>query len=65
MKLTIWIRPDQRDPTGRTITLRTDAKYESLDTPMVQNYGRKLMNAIEGTAEKEEEEKQEKAADAK
>ena len=32
---------------------------------MVQNYGRKLMNAIEGTAEKEEEEKQEKAADAK
>ena len=55
MKLTVWIRPDQRDPTGRTITLRTDAKYESLDTPMVQNYGRKLMNAIEGTAEKEEE----------
>lgn len=54
MKLTVWIRADQRDPTGRTITLRTDAKYESLDTPMVQNYGRKLMNAIEGTAEKEE-----------
>ena len=55
MKLTVWIRADQRDPTGRTITLRTAAKYESLDTPMVQNYGRKLMNAIEGTAEKEEE----------
>ena len=54
MKLTVWIRADQRDPTGHTITLRTDAKYESLDTPMVQNYGCKLMNAIEGTAEKEE-----------
>ena len=55
MKLTVWIRPDQRDPTGRTITRRTDAKYESLDTPMVQNYGRKLMNATDRTAEKEEQ----------
>ena len=47
MKITIWIRPDA---TG-TPTLRLDTKWESLDTPVIQRYGRKLMDAIEGTAE--------------
>lgn len=55
MKLTVWIRPDQRDPTGRTITLRTDYKLENHDNPVIQRYGRKLMDALEGTAEKPEE----------
>ena len=55
MKITTWIRPDPNDPTGRTITLRTDFKLENLDTPTIQRYGRKLLNALEGTAEKEEE----------
>lgn len=55
MKIAVWIRPDPRDPTGRTITLRVDYKLESLDTPTIQRYGRKLMDAIEGTAEKDKE----------
>lgn len=55
MKLTVWIRPDPRDPTGRDITLRVDYKLESRDNPVIQRYGRKLLNAIEGTAEKPEE----------
>lgn len=54
MKITIWIRPDQRGNIDRDITLRVDYKLESLDTPTIQRYGRKLMDAIEGTAEKEE-----------
>ena len=54
MKLTVWIRPDPRDPTGRDITLRTDYKPESRDNPVIQRYGRKLLDAIEGTAEKPE-----------
>ena len=52
MKLTVWIRPDQRGNIDRDITLRVDAKYESLDTPTIQRYGRKLVDAIEGTADK-------------
>ena len=48
MKITVWIRPDRNDPRG--ITLRADWKPESLDTPSIQYYGRKLFNAIEGTA---------------
>ena len=55
MKLTVWIRPDPNDPTGRTITLRTDFKLENRDNPVIQRYGRKLMDAIEGTAEKDKE----------
>ena len=57
MKITVWIRPDSRDPTGRDITLRTDYKPESRDNPVIQRYGMKLLNAIEGTAEKEEDAK--------
>lgn len=38
----------------RDITLRLDAKYEDRDTPVIQRYGRKLANAIEGTTDKEE-----------
>ena len=53
MKITVWIRPDHRDPTGRDITLRTDYKPESRDNPVIQRYGRKLLNAIEGNAEKD------------
>ena len=49
MKTTIWIRPDA---TG-TPTLRLDTKWESRDTPVIQRYGKKLANAIEGTAAKE------------
>ena len=56
MKLTVWIRPDHRDPTGRDITLRTDYKLESRDNPVIQRYGRKLLNAIEGTADKNNQE---------
>ena len=55
MKITTWIRPDPHDPTGRTITLRTDFKLENRDNPVIQRYGFKLLNAIEGTAEKDKE----------
>ena len=55
MKITVWIRPDQRGNIDRDITLRVDYKLESLDTPTIQRYGRKLMDAIEGTAEKDKE----------
>ena len=60
MKITIWIRPDRDDPTGRGMTMRTDAKFESLDTPVIQRYGRKLLDALEGTAEPAPAEKGEK-----
>ena len=49
MKITVWIRPEERG----TPTLRLAAKYEDRDTPAIQRYGRKLANAIEGTADKE------------
>ena len=49
MKITIWIRPDERG----TPTLRLDTKLEDRDTPVIQRYGFKLANAIEGTADKE------------
>lgn len=49
MKITIWIRPDERG----TPTLRLDTKYEDRDTPVIQRYGRKLADAIEGTADKD------------
>ena len=51
MKITVWIRPDRQG----VATLRTDAKLESLDTPMIQRYGFKLIAAIEGTANKPSE----------
>ena len=49
MKITIWIRPD----ATVTPTLRLDTKWESRDTPVIQRYGKKLADAIEGTAAKE------------
>ena len=55
MKIAVWIRPDPNDPTGRTITLRTDFKLENRDNPVIQRYGFKLIDAIEGNSEKEEE----------
>ena len=48
MKITVWIRPDRDDPTGRGMTLRTDYKFESHDTPVIQHHGRKLLAALEG-----------------
>lgn len=48
MKITVWIRPDEHG----TPSLRTDVKWESLDTPVIQRYGRKLADAIEGTVDK-------------
>ena len=51
MEITIWTRPDRNDPTGRCMTLRTDFKYENLDTPTIQFYGRKLLAALEGMAD--------------
>lgn len=50
MKITVWIRPARE---GREITLRLDTKYESLDTPIIQHFGRELANAIESTTDKE------------
>lgn len=44
MKITIWIRPD----ADGCPTLRLDTKFEDRDTPVVQRYGFKLANAIEG-----------------
>lgn len=49
MKITIWIRPSKN---GKDMTLRLDTKYESLDTPTICRYGRKLADAIEGSADK-------------
>lgn len=49
MKITIWIRPDERG----TPTLRLDTKLEDRDTPVIQRYGRILAKAIEGTVDKD------------
>lgn len=48
MKITVWIRPDRDDPTGRGISYRVDPHYESRDTPAIQHHGRKLLAALEG-----------------
>lgn len=48
MKITVWIRADDQG----NITMRLDGKYESKDTPVLQRYGRKIMAALEGGAEK-------------
>ena len=37
MKITIWIRAAEKSP--RKVTLRTDAKYESNDTPKICTFG--------------------------
>ena len=47
MKLTIWIRPDENGAP----TIRTDLKWESRDTPIVQHFGRELASAIQGMKE--------------
>ena len=46
MKITIWIRANA-DGDNDKITLRTDVKYESRDTPTIGFFGRKLVKAIE------------------
>ena len=46
MKVTIWIRTNA-DGDNNKITLRTDVKYESRDTPTIGYFGRKLVKAIE------------------
>ena len=46
MKITIWIRATP-DGDNDKITLRTDVKYESRDTPTIGFFGRKLVKAIE------------------
>lgn len=48
MKITTWIRPDPRDPTGRSIAMRTKCDPESLDNPVIQRYGRRIAAALEG-----------------
>lgn len=47
MKIKVWIRNDERG----NITLRLDYDYEDKDTPPIQRYGRKLLAALEGTAD--------------
>lgn len=51
MMIKVWIRPDK----DGNPTLRLDYKYESKDTPTICRFGNKLMNAIEGTGEKDNE----------
>ena len=46
MKITIWIRTNA-DGDNDKITLRTDVKYESRDTPTIATFGSKLVKAIE------------------
>lgn len=50
MKITVWLRTEPA--TGKR-TIRTDTKYESYDDPALQNFGRKLVKAIESGGEKE------------
>ena len=47
MKIKIWIRNKDGKPT-----MRLDYEYENLDTPVIQRYGRKLLDALEGGGEK-------------
>lgn len=50
MKITVWIRPDAEG----NATMRIDAKYEGRDTPRIQNFGRRLVKAMEGTGGEKE-----------
>lgn len=45
MKIRILIRADADNP--HKVTLETDTKYESRDTPTISYFGRKLVKAIE------------------
>ena len=49
MKIKIWIRNNKKGEP----TLRFDYEYENQDTPVIQRYGRKLMEALEGGGEKQ------------
>lgn len=51
MKITIWLRTDER--TGGA-TLRMDKKYESRDSVPVRRFGDKLFKAIESGGERTE-----------
>ena len=53
MKITVWIRPDRDDPKGRGISYRVDQKYESLDSPVIQHFGRELLDALKGCGAKD------------
>lgn len=44
VKINIRIRATEK--SNFEPILEVDAKYEDLDTPTVQNYGRKLMDAL-------------------
>ena len=48
MKITTWVR---LAPDGRTLTLRSDYKFEGGDSPVVQRYGLRLHAALEGCGE--------------
>ena len=46
MQIKIWIRAP-KDGDNDKITLRTDCKAESFDTPIIWRYSHKLIAAIE------------------
>ena len=46
MQIKIWIRATS-DGDNNKITLRTDCKAESFDTPLIWRYSQKLIAAIE------------------
>ena len=46
MKITIWIRTNTEGDNNK-ITLRTDTKAESFDTPLIWRFSQKLVQAIE------------------
>ena len=48
MKITVWIRPGERGG----ITERIDYKVESKDTPRIQNFGFRLIKAMQGGEDK-------------
>lgn len=58
MKITIWIRANA-DGDNDKVTLRTDHKPESYDTPLIWRYSQKLIAAIERGANGEMVEVQE------
>lgn len=45
MKITMWIRAKADGDNGK-ITLRTDLKPESFDTPAIWRFSKKLVNAV-------------------
>ena len=64
MKITIWIRTNA-DGDNDKITLRTDTKAESFDTPLVWRYSQKLIAAIERGANGEMVEAEEEGCGSK